>query len=75
MRSLCCLSDSTWLMHERNREVLSQVFRPNNNYECTCIFEVHLQGCVLYMYVYPTTSPGGSSSNMLVLTASLTAVG
>ena len=28
-----CLSDSTWLMHKRNREVLSQIFRPNNNYE------------------------------------------
>ena len=73
MRPLCCLSDSTWLMHERNREVLSQIFRPLNNYECTCIFEAYFQGCVLYVYLTP--SRGGSSSNTLVLTACLTAVG
>ena len=73
MRPLCCLSDSTWLMHERNREFLSQIFRPNNNYECTYgTFEAHLQGCVLYIYLTP--SQGRSSSNILVLTASLTAV-
>ena len=46
MWPLCCLSNSTWLMLERNKEVFSQIFRPLNNYECTCIFEAHLQGCI-----------------------------